>query len=270
MNDYWAPILGPLYSIAADGGGSTSDLMKDMNENPIGFLVKFIGNIGAAIAAHPDKLALYGLMILESPVKWVADYFINYIAIVALIRHYNPDCEIVLVGGYNPVQGWDAIPGYDDNILSYIGQFVQNYHDLFKRGIALFMPGDVRYADMRGVELQSSETTFLMPSLDNDMYNPHPTQKGAYQQADKILSAIGAESPYKEEIKGDTGYYGGGGEDFFNIWNIHWPRKYVEAPLETYFGDLGEFAGELINTPLNATPHSVKDYANVLGIDVNN
>ena len=265
MNDYWVPFAGAFYQIARDGGAGTDDLMKDMNDDPLGWMAKFCVNLATAWATHPDKWLLYGTMILETPFKWAFDYYVNYFLIVSLIHYYNPDAEIVLVGGYNPCEGWDLIPGMDDNLISYFLQAFQNFHDLFKKGLCVFYPANISYADMRGVEIQSDETTMVLPSLDSDMYNPHPTEKGAYQQADKILTALNADSPYKEQIKGDEGYYKGEGE-FFETISFHVPRKYVGAPAEQYLGDVGKSGANVINAPLDAVPHSYKDIANVLGM----
>ena len=265
MNDYWAHPLGWAFQIARDGGAGTIDCMKDVNEDPVGWAIEFLGQIFKAVATHPDKWLIYGSLIGEGIFKWAVDFEINYLIIMGLIYYYNPDAELVVVGGYTAMTDWDFITGMDDNLGQYFIQACVNFHDLWKKLFCILYPGKVRYVDMRRIEVQGSETTLLWPSLDSDMLNPHPTQKGAYQQADLILKAIGADSPYEEQIKGDEGYYTSE-EEFFELPMGHIPRRILEGPGETYLGETGKELAKIINTPLDAAPHSWKDIANILGM----
>lgn len=257
MNDYWVPVAGAFYEIARDGGAGTTDLMADMDKDPLGWMAQFMGNYIGAWLTHQDKWPLYCLMMGEGIYKWLTDYFVNYALIVATIYVLNPDAELVLVGGYNPVDDWDLVPGMDDNAGQYLLQGVQVWHDSLKRLACLLYPGKATYVDMRGVEIQSDETTFLLPSLDDKGYNPHPTEKGAYMQADKILTQLNAESPYKEQIKGEEGYYNGS-EDFYKLDNIKLFRNVIKGT---------PVVKDVVNTGLSFVPESQKDVTNLLKLD---
>ena len=256
MNDYWVPLAGTFYEIARDGGAGTNNLMADMDKDPLGWMAQFMGNYVGAWATHPDKWPLYCLMIGEGAYKWAADYFVNYALIAGTIYMINPNAELVLVGGYNPVDDWDLIPGMDDNTGQYLMQVAQNFHDWEKRAICLLYPGKSTYVDMRGVEIQSDETTFLLPSLDDKGYNPHPTEKGAYMQADRILTQLNAESPYKEQIKGEKGYYNGS-QDFYKLDNIKLFRNVIKGT---------PVVKDVVNAGLSVVPESQKDITNALNI----
>ena len=69
----------------------------------------------------------------------------------------------------------------------------------------------------------------------------------------------------EEQIKGDEGYYTSE-EEFFELPMGHIPRRILEGPGETYLGETGKELAKIINTPLDAAPHSWKDIANILGM----
>ena len=128
---------------------------------------------------------------------------IQYALILNEIYQINPNAEVVLVGGYNPFEGWDWVPFMDDNIASYgmqaVFDVVMNSNKLMA---CMLYPGKCTYADTRHSEIITG-TPALGVSLDDLMYNPHPTEEGAKHQANNILAALGKEKAYTEKEKGD-------------------------------------------------------------------
>ena len=133
---------------------------------------------------------------------------VQYALILKELYEINPDAEIVLVGGYNPFEGWDIIPGMDDNIFSYAMQGIFDVGlNAQKMVTCMLYPGKCTYADTRDTEIIQGRTGFFGVTLDDMGYNPHPTEQGAQHQANNILSALGRDKVYDEPDKGD--YYKG-------------------------------------------------------------
>ena len=133
---------------------------------------------------------------------------IQYMLLLKEINEINPDAELVLVGGYNPFNGWDIFPGMDDNIFSYGAQALQDIGlNLQKSLVCLLYPGKCTYADTRGTEIQQSRPSVFGVSLDDMGIDPHPTEEGAKHQANGILEALGFNNVlYEEQDKGDFHY----------------------------------------------------------------
>ena len=235
MNDLWAPVVGAFYNIAQDGIDLTpGQTIVDNYENygsfwtGANFMVKFI----SAIATNPDKWGYYVGNVGEGLIKWCTDYLINYPLIMLKIYELNPDATLCVVGGYNPIDDWDLIPGMDDNLAQYVGQAFYDVRDLTKRLWVGLYPGKAVYVDSRGTEIQADSTRFVSPTLNTEGYTPHPTYEGAKHQANGILGALGLDGlKYEEE---DKGIYYNGKDDYEKVVNYHLQEDYVPAPFNQF------------------------------------
>ena len=75
-------------------------------------------------------------------------------------------------------------------------------------------------------------------------------------QADRILTQLNAESPYKEQIKGEKGYYNGS-QDFYKLDNIKLFRNVIKGT---------PVVKDVVNAGLSVVPESQKDITNALNI----
>ena len=125
-------------------------------------------------------------------------YYVNYFLLTRAIHKINPNATLVLCGGYNPEAGWDIddlIPGVDidDNLMDYFFQTYWDIRDLYKRAVAFTYPGECVYVDMTGTEINMGQAKIGGVSLNENGFNPHPTQNGAIEMSTRILQALGAE-----------------------------------------------------------------------------
>ena len=201
-NDIWLPTISCIYDIAADGryDGTMDALIAQLKTNDIDALSDVdvrkavINNAISYLNAwvrHPLKWAYYMAQWTSAVRKWMFDYSLNYKAIVDRIYELNPNATVVLVGMYNPFNGWDVIG--DDNALQKALQPYINTFNHEKQVCADRYPGKAVYVDVTGTELISNKTT--LPLLENVRYddsgfNPHPSAEGHRYIAGKILSAL--------------------------------------------------------------------------------
>ena len=125
----------------------------------------------------------------------VGSYVIDYPIIMQEIYKRNPNATLVITGGYNPAEDMD-LSGFvglpiDDDITS---AYWEGIYDLtaepYKKVLCLLYPGEAVYADMSGVQTRVNGPYDIL----NGGYDFHPTQKGAYEQANKLAIALGHNS----------------------------------------------------------------------------
>ena len=185
---------------------------------------------------------------------------LQYLMIINEIYQINPDAELVLAGGFNPQQGWDILPFMDDNITEYFMQTL--YNTLLvpqKQLIALMYPGKCTVADQSGTEVIRGTPGFLGITLDDIGDNPHPTQDGAYNQANGILQSLGFNGDYYQEA--DKGYYYKGVKNFEEA-DIGWFGLF--SPFTINNNPAERFAVDLANT---LRPYSQKVETPDIGYD---
>lgn len=202
FNDYWLPLYAAVYDVA-DEGHLPWDHMTAWERieamSPLGALADTVLSVGRAFLFHPLRAPFYALKFTDAFVKFNLDYPINMIAIADSIYELNPDATLLIVVGYNPMEDWDLVPAWDDNLVGDLFSILLLRHELARLYVALTYPGKVALVDARGIEIISDETTlfvFERMSTDDSGFNPHPTALGCQQLASQILFAMGKTSPY--------------------------------------------------------------------------
>ena len=197
FDDIWVPTIACIYDIAADGRFDNADAGKTISEKvaEYGSAEVVLDNAFSYLRAwlsNPIKWAYYWDSWALTVTKWVADFSINYNAIVRAIYRLNPDVTVIALGCYNPCSGWDILP--DDRAIEHL---VQPYYDYVnaQKTAAEAEYRTYHYVELRNVDLINKKTTLPLYenlTLDGSGFNPHPTEKGHQQICDAILSELNA------------------------------------------------------------------------------
>ena len=195
FDDIWVPTIACIYDIAADGRFDNADAGKTISEKvaEYGSAEVVLDNAFSYLRAwlsNPIKWAYYWDSWALTVTKWVADFSINYNAIVRAIYRLNPDVTVIALGCYNPCSGWDILP--DDRAIEHL---VQPYYDYVnaQKTAAEAEYRTYHYVELRNVDLINKKTTLPLYenlTLDGSGFNPHPTEKGHQQICDAILSEL--------------------------------------------------------------------------------
>lgn len=192
FDDIWVPTIACIYDIAADGRFDNADAGKTISEKvaEYGSAEVVLDNALRAWLSNPIKWAYYWDSWALTVTKWVADFSINYNAIVRAIYRLNPDVTVIALGCYNPCSGWDILP--DDRAIEHL---VQPYYDYVnaQKTAAEAEYRTYHYVELRNVDLINKKTTLPLYenlTLDGSGFNPHPTEKGHQQICDAILSEL--------------------------------------------------------------------------------
>lgn len=202
FNDYWVPWYGAMYDVAQDGRLPWDDWTpwgRIRCIGPMGALADTLASVGRAYALQPLKAWKYDLKFADSVGKFFVDYPVNLKATADSIYRLNPDATLLLFVGYNPMQDWDLVPAWDDNLVGDLLGVIFAAHDIAKVWVAVTYPGDAVLVDARGIDVITDQTmlfVFERMSIDDSGFNPHPTVQGSRQLAGKALDALGQDNPY--------------------------------------------------------------------------
>ena len=196
FNDFWIPFYGALLDTAEDGRlpwDQMTEAERIENYGQLGTLVENFASVGRAYATHPWNWWKYNWKFSDMLVNFWGGFPPQIFGIMNGIHEINPNATVVVCGGYNPMEGWDLVPAWDDNLVGSALGLIFATHDVAKMAAVATYPGNAVYVDLRGVDINMGNTMLFIyekMSMDNSGFNPHPTQEGAYQMADKIVAAI--------------------------------------------------------------------------------
>ena len=175
FNDFWVPWYGAMYDVAGDGRLPWDDMTpweRVERMGSFGALADTLASVGRAYIFNPTNWWIYDLKFADSILKFAVDYPVNCFAITDSIYDLNPDATLLICIGYNPMEGWDLVPAWDDNLVG----------------------------DVLGVVFAAHDNTMIFVfekmTIDDTGFNPHPTVRGSEQVASQILKALGRGTPY--------------------------------------------------------------------------
>ncbi len=194
-NNIWLPTITCIYDIAADGrsSGKYDNLVAAIDE--YGYMDVVINNAVSYLRAwvrHPAKWALFMAEWTSAVAKWMTDYTNDYRAVVKDIYRLNPNATIVMSGMYNPFHNWDIVSSLDDNGMEKALQPYIDTFNLVKKNEAKNYKGDALYVDFTGVEIITEHTMIPLYEkvMDHCIFNPHPTEAGQRDLAQRVLTAL--------------------------------------------------------------------------------
>ena len=202
FNDFWVPWYGAMYDVAGDGRLPWDDMTpweRVERMGSFGALADTLASVGRAYIFNPTNWWIYDLKFADSILKFAVDYPVNCFAITDSIYDLNPDATLLICIGYNPMEGWDLVPAWDDNLVGDVLGVVFAVHDIAKIAAFLSYPGEAALVDMRHVDVITDNTmifVFEKMTIDDTGFNPHPTVRGSEQVASQILKALGRGTPY--------------------------------------------------------------------------
>lgn len=202
FNDFWVPWYGAMYDVAGDGRLPWDDMTpweRVERMGSFGALADTLASVGRAYIFNPTNWWIYDLKFADSILKFAVDYPVNCFAITDSIYDLNPDATLLICIGYNPMEGWDLVPAWDDNLVGDVLGVVFAAHDIAKIAAFLSYPGEAALVDMRHVDVITDNTmifVFEKMTIDDSGFNPHPTVRGSEQVASQILKALGRGTPY--------------------------------------------------------------------------
>ena len=202
FNDFWVPWYGAMYDVAGDGRLPWDDMTpweRVERMGSFGALADTLASVGRAYIFNPTNWWIYDLKFADSILKFAVDYPVNCFAITDSIYDLNPDATLLICIGYNPMEGWDLVPAWDDNLVGDVLGVVFAAHDIAKIAAFLSYPGEAALVDMRHVDVITDNTmifVFEKMTIDDTGFNPHPTVRGSEQVASQILKALGRGTPY--------------------------------------------------------------------------
>lgn len=202
FNDFWVPWYGAMYDVAGDGRLPWDDMTpweRVERMGSFGALADTLASVGRAYIFNPTNWWIYDLKFADSILKFAVDYPVNCFAITDSIYALNPDATLLICIGYNPMEGWDLVPAWDDNLVGDVLGVVFAAHDIAKIAAFLSYPGEAALVDMRHVDVITDNTmifVFEKMTIDDTGFNPHPTVRGSEQVASQILKALGRGTPY--------------------------------------------------------------------------
>ena len=197
FNDFWVPWYGAMYDVAGDGRLPWDDMTpweRVERMGSFGALADTLASVGRAYIFNPTNWKF-----ADSILKFAVDYPVNCFAITDSIYDLNPDATLLICIGYNPMEGWDLVPAWDDNLVGDVLGVVFAMHDVAKIAAFLSYPGEAALVDMRHVDVITDNTmifVFEKMTIDDTGFNPHPTVRGSEQVASQILKALGRGTPY--------------------------------------------------------------------------
>ena len=202
FNDFWVPWYGAMYDVAGDGRLPWDDMTpweRVERMGSFGALADTLVSVGRAYIFNPTNWWIYDLQFADSILKFAVDYPVNCFAITDSIYDLNPDATLLICIGYNPMEGWDLVPAWDDNLVGDVLGVVFAAHDIAKIAAFLSYPGEAALVDMRHVDVITDNTmifVFEKMTIDDTGFNPHATVRGSEQVASQILKALGRGTPY--------------------------------------------------------------------------
>ena len=196
FNDFWIPFYGALLDTADDGRlpwDQMTEAERIQNYGALGTLVENFASLGRAYATHPWNWWKYNWKFGDMLVNFWAGMPPQIFGIMNGIYEINPNATVVVCGGYNPMEEWDLVPAWDDNLVGDALGLIFLTHDVAKMAAVATYPGNAVYVDLRGCEIVTDNTMLFIyekMSMDDSGFNPHPTAIGSQQMADKIVAAI--------------------------------------------------------------------------------
>ena len=196
FNDFWVPFYGALLDTADDGRlpwDQMTEAERIQNYGQLGTMVENFAALGRAYATHPWNWWKYNWKFADMLVNFWAGLPPQIFGIMNGIYAINPDATVVVCGGYNPMEDWDLVPAWDDNLVGDALGLIFITHDIAKMAAVATYPGNAVYVDLRGCDIVTDNTMLFIyekMSMDDSGFNPHPTETGSRQMAEKIVAAI--------------------------------------------------------------------------------
>ena len=160
FNDIWYPIIYMAHTLGLEDG-----------ETDYAQLIK--------------NYALLGVEATQAMYQELAEFYVNYAAIVNTIYELNPDVTLVTLSTYNPTAGWslpaeNGVPFGKATTPIYVA--MNAYKKMFENTYDNYY-----YVDVDDVEVR----TATFPGLGNG-FDPHPTEAGHKWMAKQILKVLPA------------------------------------------------------------------------------